>query len=162
MVIWDIRSRGIVSSFQGSHSGGGGKESVSCVRWLSSSSSGRPRPQLYTCGLDGSLIVYNVDGTTTTTITTTTDLRCIEVSGDGSVVVAGGGDASLRVFRGIGSSSSSSSSSSSNNNSTTTSDEIVVVGAHDEAVTCLDVDWVRGRVVSGSQDATLRVWQALW
>ena len=31
--------------------------------------------------------------------------------------------------------------------------------AHQDVITCLDVDWERGRIVTGCQDATLRFWE---
>jgi len=36
---------------------------------------------------------------------------------------------------------------------------VEVRGAHEDAVTCVALDWRKGRVATGAADATMKVWE---
>jgi WD40 repeat protein len=140
VVVWDLRSRVSVCSFAGSAGG----EAVTAVRWAGGGQ------QLYAAAMDGSISAFLLDGSCVASTRAGADVRCLEVGpggmGGAHVVVAGCGDASLRVFSTAGG---------------MISQVACVEGAHEEAIACVGVDWAGARIATGSQDRSIKIWHAL-
>lgn len=127
-----------VSTFVSSDAGSG----VTAVRWRGSGTG----QQLYTTSKEGSLKLFNLDGSLVAAKAVDTDIRCVQVGmWNGEEVVVGGcGDASLRLWA-LGGSGFV--------------ERLQVSGAHEAALTAVDVDWESCMIATGSKDSFIRLWR---
>lgn len=135
ILIWDLRSGNCVSSIQGSR----GHQAVSGVKWAGDR-------QIFACSIDGALQAFTLEGKCIGSTQVNSDLRCINVRKDGGFVVAGCGDASLRVW---------------SNSGGLFNQCFVQTRAHEEGICAVEVDWDKSLVVTGSSDSTIKVWHAV-
>ncbi len=162
--VWELRSRCVVTTFQATVGGA----PVAAVRWAGIGVGGGnkdglpPRPLLYVAGGDGSLGCYDaLEGRLLGRGRVDCgELRCLEVATfvDGAaaaydVLAAGGGDGSLTLWSGAAFLDAAAQAGAP------VAPLLVVPDAHAGPVTAVAVDWARGVLATGCQDATVRVWR---
>lgn len=153
VAIWDVKARILVTTFQATV----GSAPVAAVRWGWGGGGAGSEPRLYVAGGDGSLACYAVDGQRLGLVWADCELRSLELGraeGGPDVLVAGGGDGSLRLWSGASFLPSAADGPAA-------SPLLTIPDAHAGAVTAVAVDWVKGLVATGCQDASVRVWRAI-
>lgn len=156
VAVWDVGARSLVACFDATAKGA----PVVGVKWGGNAGGGGERV-LYIAGGDGSLGCYAVrrDGEARR-VGCAARLGCepralalasLEDGGAADdLLVVGGGDGSVSLWSGSALCLTAAPAAAP---------LVVVADAHAEAVTAVAVDWRKGLVASGAQDATLRVWR---
>jgi WD40 repeat protein len=168
VIVWDVGAKGMVGNFQGGREGGregGGAAAVTAVRWGAGGGEGGREGRLYVATADGWLGCYSVQGQLWGSAQCEGGreggreggIRCLDVqrTRDGrDVLVTGSGDGSVRLWLCGGREGGEGGREGGRL-------ELLVEGrgAHEDAVTCVALDWSRGRLATGAADATMKVWE---
>eukprot|EP00624_Nannochloropsis_granulata_P004097 evm.model.NODE_30636_length_21967_cov_24.367916.3 len=163
VIVWDVEAKGMVGSFESGTEGGrrtGGAAAVTAMRWAEGGKEGG-KEELYVVTADGWLGYYTSRGQLLGSAQCEGGreggIRCLDVQRtmDGrDVLVTGSGDGSVCLWL-----CGEREGGEGGREGRRLELLVEVRGAHEDAVTCVALDWRKGRLATGAADAMLKVWE---